>query len=316
MNRVIKNISLGVLVLSAAVTTLTAYAGTSKQDFLKQKFGIDNGSGISYSSSSIDRAEQENIANSMSTTDTALAMDFDWMIDKVYNSSMGQWPNALDEQYVDRVTGDEPFLLKGGWKCYMCSAESSHFNGYERYLNAVIDTDGDNFSVKLNWWLFNPGDASQSIVESGYDIGKGKWNSKTATVHTVADIGNIDFSDFYISKNRDEEYAVGTVTWSSGEVDHIGLMRMTPEKTNEFYDMGEGDETAEKVLTIVNRAKKLSGAPEAEIQWDDDNTITLRMYEYVNDGSTFHETTWTWYTVNVKTMKGTDFFGNAVDFSK
>jgi len=85
MNRVIKNISLGVLVLSAAVTTLTAYAGTSKQDFLKQKFGIDNGSGISYSSSSIDRAEQENIANSMSTTDTALAMDFDWMIDKVYN---------------------------------------------------------------------------------------------------------------------------------------------------------------------------------------------------------------------------------------
>ena len=100
--------------------------------------------------------------------------------------------------------------------------------------------------MKLNWWLFNPGDGSQSIFESGYDTGKGKWNSKTATVHTVADIGNIDFSDFYISKNRDEEYAVGTVTWSSGEVDHIGLMRMTPEKTNEFYDMGEGDETAEK----------------------------------------------------------------------
>jgi len=316
MKKIIKYISLVVLVLSVTATTLTAYAGTSKQDFLRQKFGIDNGSGKSYSTSSIDRAEQENIANSMSTTDTALAMDFDWMIDKVYNSSMGQWPNALDEQYVDRVTGDEPYLLKGGWKCYMCSAESSHFNGYERYLNAVIDTDGDNFSVKLNWWLFNPGDASQSIFESGYDIGKGKWNSKTATVHTVADIGNIDFSDFYISKNRDEEYAIGTVTWSSGEVDHIGLMRMTAEKTNEFYDMGDGDETGEKVLKIVDRAKKLCGAPEAEIQWDDDNTITLRMYEYVNDGSTFHETTWTWYTVNVNTMKGTDFFGNAVDFSK
>ncbi|ETP73676.1 hypothetical protein UYO_0313 [Lachnospiraceae bacterium JC7] len=317
MNNFMKKTVASAMMLCVASTGLTSFAGTFNRDFLEAKFGIDYENGKSTSSDFIDRASQENIANSMSTTDTALAMDFDWLIDKAYNISRGEWPNAIDEQFVDRVNGDEPYLLNGGWKCYMCSAGSDHFNGYERYLNAVIDTDGYNFSVKLNWDAFSPGDGSPSIFESGYDIGKGKWNSKTATVHTVADIGNIDFSDFYISKNRDEEYAVGTVTWSSGEVDHIGLMRMTPEKAKEYYDMGEGDEVGEKVLTIVDRAKKLSGAPEAEIQWDDDHTISIRMYEYVNDGGgVIHETTWTWYTVNVSTMKGTDFFGNAVDFSK
>ncbi len=93
----IKKVIADVLMLSMTSTAFTAYAGTSRQDLLRQKTGIDNGGGKSYSSSSIDRAAQENIANSMSTTDMALAMDFDWLIDKAYNVSKGEWPNAIDD---------------------------------------------------------------------------------------------------------------------------------------------------------------------------------------------------------------------------
>ena len=39
--------------------------------------------------------------------------------------------------------------------------------------------------------------------------------------------------------------------------------------------------------------------------------------EVVNDGTEgSHTATWDWYTIDVNTMKGEDFFGNPVDLSK
>ena len=177
------------------------------------------------SAATMDKTTQDSIAASMSTTETAKALDFDWFIDKVYNISGGDYENVVDATYSDRIGGDEPYLINGGWKCYMCSADEAEIGTYERYLNAVIDTDGKDFKITLNWWLFREASLPNGEeFEKGSEVATGKWDAAKGTVHTVASIGNIDFTDFYISKNRDEEFAMGTVTWCSGEVDYIGLM--------------------------------------------------------------------------------------------
>ncbi len=263
------------------------------------------------------KADQDQIAASMSTTDTALALDFDWFIGKVYNITDSETP--VDPQNADRISGDEPYLLNGGWKCYMCSQDKQELGEYERYLNAVIDTDGKDFKVTLNWWLLMESSLPNGQeYETGSVTGTGKWDTETATVHTVANMGNIDFTDFYISKDKTEEYAMGTVTWSSGEVDHIGLMRMTPEKQDQYYTaMENADIAIDNAELIVGRAKKKSGAPEAEVTWDDNHTITIHLFEIVKErGGGEHTATWDWYTIDVFTMKGEDFFGNPVDLSK
>jgi hypothetical protein len=53
------------------------------------------------------------------------------------------------------------------------------------------------------------------------------------------------------------------------------------------------------------------------VDWDDDHTRTIHLYEVVTDGTEgSHTATWDWYTIDVDTMKGEDFFGNPVDLSK
>ena len=271
------------------------------------------------SAATMDKTTQDSIAASMSTTETAKALDFDWFIDKVYNISGGDYENVVDATYSDRIGGDEPYLINGGWKCYMCSADEAEIGTYERYLNAVIDTDGKDFKITINWWLFREASLPNGEeFEKGSEVATGKWDAAKGTVHTVASIGNIDFTDFYISKNRDEEFAMGTVTWCSGEVDYIGLMRMTPQKEAEIDEaMIKADQRADNVELIIERAKKRTGAPFADVDWDDDHTITIHLYEVVTEGTEgSHTATWDWYTIDVDTMKGEDFFGNPVDLSK
>jgi hypothetical protein len=93
---------------------------------------------------------------------------------------------------------------------------------------------------------------------------------------------------------------------------------MTPQKEAEIDEaMMKADLMADNMDLIIERAKKKSGAPLADVEWDDDHTITIHLYEVVNDGTEgSHTATWDWYTIDVNTMKGEDFFGNPVDLSK
>ncbi len=170
------------------------------------------------------KEEQKETAEFLSTDESAYATEFDWLIDKAFNMSNGEWANETDPEYCRRIEGDEAALLNGGWKCFICEGEMGYYTGqYERYMNAVIDTDGKRFTLTLNWdlWVTD----TDTVQEKGKEVLKGKWDSSKGTVHTSSSLGNIDFTDFYITYDDGCEYAVGTLTWNSGEVDHVGLMR-------------------------------------------------------------------------------------------
>ncbi len=179
------------------------------------------------STDKLSKEEQKEVAEFLSTDESAYATEFDWLIDKAFNVSNGEWANEIDTEFCRRIEGDEAALLNGGWKCFICEGEMGYYTGqYERYMNAVIDTDGKNFKITLNWdqWITDTG----TEQETGKEILKGKWDSSKRTVHTSSSLGNVDITDFYITYDNGCEYAVGTLLWNSGEVDHIGLMRGAP----------------------------------------------------------------------------------------
>ena len=67
---------------------------------------------------------------------------------------------------------------------------------------------------------------------------------------------------------------------------------------------------------LLSRAKKRSGAPEAELEWNPDGTATIHLFETVDDGdSDSHVSTWDWYTIDPATMTGTDFMEMPVDLN-
>ena len=262
-----------------------------------------------------DTAKQKEIADSMSTEDNALALEFDWFVDKMYDVTKGELPNAIDPEYVRRIEGNEALLLNGGWKCFICDTDVSKPGSGDQYLNAVIDTDGVSFKITLNWWILEDDDANK---HNESDVCKGKWDSDKGSVHTAGSIGNIEFTDFYISHEDDAEYAAGKARWSTGEEQYIGLMRMTPERKAEYdASLTAVSDMIDTVTILVDRALEKTGAPEYEIQWNDDGTLTIHLFEIVDDGDgESHTATWDWYTIDPGTMKGTDFMGEEIDLSK
>ncbi len=260
--------------------------------------------------------EQKKIADDLTTTENAYATEFDWLIDKVFNISKGEWANETDPEFCRRIEGDEAALLNGGWKCFIFEGDPGYYTGqYERYLNAVVDTDGSKFNITLNWnlWYADEG----AFEEDGQEILKGKWDSSKATAHTTSEIGNIDFTDFYITYENGGEYAVGTLLWNSGEVDHVGLMRGTPMNPSSAAAPSFTAGLSDQETILIERAKKLSGAPEAELEKNMDGTVTIHLFETVDDGDgQSHTATWDWYTVDPKTMKGTNFMEEEIDLSK
>ncbi len=163
-------------------------------------------------------------AKEMSTDKSALAMDFDWYLDILLFDGKSNGQVVTDETQRTQIT-DEPQVLNGGWKCYMCGDKKNHAKSPERYLHADIDTDGDRFAITLDWGDLFLNDGSESVKEEGSETLTGKWDPQKGTVHTTSDLGNVDFDAFYESTDKNEQYAIGRLTWNSGEVDNLVLMR-------------------------------------------------------------------------------------------
>ncbi len=163
-------------------------------------------------------------AKEMSTDKSALAMDFDWYLDILLFDGKSNGQVVTDETQRTQIT-DEPQVLNGGWKCYMCGDKKNHAKSPERYLHADIDTDGDRFAITLDWGDLFLNDGSESVKEEGSETLTGKWDPQKGTVHTTSDLGNVDFDAFYESTDKTEQYAIGKLTWNSGEVDNLVLMR-------------------------------------------------------------------------------------------
>lgn len=161
--------------------------------------------------------DSESIAASLSTSDYAKAMDFEWLVDiKSFDGTSAG--HVIDDSHAKAITSDVK-LLNGGWKAYLHNPD----DGTERYLNAEIDVDGDSFTITFNWKYFFDGNASYD--ELGSDVYTGEWNSDKGTVETKTGSGKVTFDAFYISNDNSHEYAYGEFVWPSGEKDYVGLMR-------------------------------------------------------------------------------------------
>ncbi|MBQ7556799.1 MAG: hypothetical protein IJT00_01930 [Lachnospiraceae bacterium] len=167
-------------------------------------------------------------AEELSTDEMAYATEFDWLID--YARDLGYGSATVIED-ARKLTKSDAADLNGGWKCYMFSDSPEYFNEPERYLHAVVDTDGSSFDITLNWGYMEPKNGGEGIDESSDPdtAFTGSWDSEE-TVHTFSESGNVDIQEFYEAedeKGKIEQYAVGRFQWPSGEVDVIGLMRGT-----------------------------------------------------------------------------------------
>ena len=281
--------------------------GTSGVNFIKSAAAKD-GDGLSApasnASAGMSEKKQRELAAFLSTDDKPNEKEFDWFVRRAYARKGTAAYKAAPAESV-RIDS-MPLLLNGGWKCFSCGEDSRYTGTDARLLNADLKTDGKSVILKLHWWrVLNP---SVEGIEDESDmpatVCNGKWDAKNSSVHFVADIGNVDLTDFYISRDENAEYAVGTLTWSSGEEDHFAMMRSLPKKS------------ASRDALMIKLAKKHSGAPEAALEWNPDGTATIHLFETVDDGDgDSHISTWDWYTIDPATMTGTDFMEMPVDLN-
>lgn len=163
-------------------------------------------------------------AKEMSTDEDAYATEFDWFIDIILNDGTMNGQVVTDKSQVMQIYKDAE-ALNGGWKCFMCGQKNEYFNSPERYMHADMKTDGNDFDLTLDWGYFIPNDGSEGSEEEGSSSFKGKWDPDMGSVSVYSDSGNVDIQCFYESTDNGEQYAFGTMTWPSGEVDNIAFMR-------------------------------------------------------------------------------------------
>ena len=165
------------------------------------------------------------IARRLSTSDTAKAMDFEWLWQYVLSRKEDVGPLIMDPEEHIRITDDMQPLLNGGWKAYMFGEPGVYSSEGERYLNAEIETSGNSMLLTLNWKYFNDGSSRETITESGSSTYRGTFDPLEGTARFQSDDSMIEIEAFYTSPDLERQYAIGTFHWISGEIDRIGLMR-------------------------------------------------------------------------------------------
>ncbi|WP_078038160.1 zinc-ribbon domain-containing protein [Oribacterium sp. C9] len=181
-------------------------------------------SGGNTTSEVLSESEQREIADELSTSEDARALDFDWFYDYVLNNGRENGRVITDKKLARRIT-DEQAALNGGWKAFMFTKDGDYGSDGERYLNATVDTKGNKFNITLNWKYFIDPVSKKTITETGHTTFKGSYDDLEGTAVCRTDDAMIEFDEFYISTDGQTEYAVGTFHWISGEIDQIALMR-------------------------------------------------------------------------------------------
>ena len=169
--------------------------------------------------------EMTALAERLSTTEHALALDFDWALDYVCSGGTSSGRVITDPGAVALIDADAQPLIDGGWKAFLFTAPGVYGSDVERYFNVQIDTSDGGLTVVTNWkYLFDPSVGS-TIEESGTDTFKGSFDPDSGTATVQSNYAKIDFDAFYLSADGSKEYALGTFFWISGETDRIALMR-------------------------------------------------------------------------------------------
>ena len=190
-------------------------------DQKKSKYDTANGSD---KGDELSEAEQREIAEDLSTSEDAHALEFDWFYDYVMNNGRDNGRVITDKKLARRIT-DEQTALNGGWKAFMFTKDGDYGSDGERYLNATVDTKGNKFYVTLNWHHYLDPTTGKTVTEKGNTLFRGTYDDLEGTAVCRTDDGMIEFDAFYISTDGLTEYAVGTYHWISGEIDQIALAR-------------------------------------------------------------------------------------------
>ncbi|ETP73597.1 hypothetical protein UYO_0234 [Lachnospiraceae bacterium JC7] len=181
-------------------------------------------SGGNSDTSDMSDAELREIAEDLSTTDYAKALEFDWFYDYVLNKGRENGRVITDKRLARRIT-DEQAALNGGWKAFMFTKDGDYGSDGERYLNATVDTKGGKFNITLNWKYFIDPTTGKTVTEKGNTLFRGTYDDLEGTAVCRSDDAMIEFDAFYISTDGLTEYAIGTYHWISGEIDQIALVR-------------------------------------------------------------------------------------------
>lgn len=159
------------------------------------------------------------VASALSTTDYAKAMDFEWLHDVTESDGSGAGI-VLDESLADAIPVDDNSYLNGGWKAYMYGTDADYG---ERYMNAEIETQDGKISITVNWKYYCL--AGNSYEEDGNSEFSGQRNLTDGVITADSSSGKLELSEFYISKDKEHEYARGAFLYPSGELYIFGLMR-------------------------------------------------------------------------------------------
>lgn len=157
-------------------------------------------------------ADKSALAASYSTDESGSAMEFEWFLDKLLFDGRG-YAEEFAAGYVLR----DPLLLEGGWKAYL-RGDGRNGNDVERYLNAEINSFGNDVKVTLNWKYVLID--SQSYEEDGSSVFSGTWNGVSAHLTGSGALELTEFGTF-----GDKQYSLGTFMWPSGETDYLALVR-------------------------------------------------------------------------------------------
>ena len=283
--------------------------------------------------------DAEELAEFLSTTERPSITDYEFVGAALWggNDNLGEYFGN-----PDAIVIHNPLLVEGDWKCVTCPIPNTYSSESSNLGNANIHSLKDKVSFTLDMWLEMDGtfEGEGKEIQDGSPVKyTGKWNDDNKGFSAETDYAMIEMEKFiYLD---DTMYALGKLSWISGEVEYVVLIRPVSRMeiidtsdwryatTNETEDTSkksdEKSSTKESKKSddskkssklsnqeIVELARKKSGAPIGELDSiDPDGTLNIHLYEDAGD----HTATWDWYYINPDTLKGTNLMGDPVDLN-
>lgn len=301
-----------------------------------------SGSGETKDINTMTDEEASELAEFLSTDQRPTIYDWEFISAALWDGS-----DSLMEYFDDpeAVEIHNPLLVEGDWKCVTCPIPDAYSSGYTYIGNANIHSLNDKVSFTFDMWIEMEGtfEGESKEIEGGAPVKyTGKWNDDKAGFRIESDSLMIELEKFiYLD---DTMYAIGKDMYISGEQDYVVLIRPeshmeikssdngskksgggsesnTSGQDNTQKDSSQNDtaqkeqkqqssDTSDKYADIVEKARKKSGAPIAELDSiDPDGTLNIHLYEDAGD----HTATWDWYYIDPNTLKGQNFMGDSID---
>lgn len=303
-----------------------------------------SGSGETKDINTMTDEEASELAEFLSTSERPSIYDWEFISAALWDGN-----DNLMEYFDDpeAVEIHNPLLVEGDWKCVTCPIPDAYSSGYTYIGNANIHSLNDKVSFTFDMWIEMEGtfEGESKEIEGGAPVKyTGKWNDDKAGFRIESDSLMIELEKFiYLD---DTMYAIGKDMYISGEQDYVVLIR--PESHMEIKSSGNGSkksgggsesntsgqdntqkdssqndtaqkeqkqessDPSDKYADIVEKARKKSGAPIAELDSiDPDGTLNIHLYEDAGD----HTATWDWYYIDPSTLKGQNFMGDSIDLN-